>query len=258
MAGGTMVVVGAGRIGTALARRAEARSLPVRLVERTRGWEALEGPPGSPILLAVRTQDLGEVVTRVPVHRRDDLVLMQNGAIRELVAELGLVDPTRVVLYVLVARVGGDVEAALRSPVSGRHAPAVASWFEAIGLPAQAMHPLRFVAYELEKLLWLAANGPLCEVHRCTVGEVVRHHREELDLLIRELLPAGRAAWGVEPEPAWVVERCVGWSEAIPDYRASVKEWPWRNGWIRRVAADHGLNMPMHEELLRTLGHPKG
>lgn len=250
-----MVVVGAGRIGTALATRAEARSLPVTLVDRTRGWDALEGAPGTPILLTVRTEDLREVVARVPEHRREDVVLCQNGALRDLVTELGLHYITRAVLYVWVPERGADVVGAMRSPLTGRHAWAVGSWLEAIGLPAQPMHQVRFGAYELEKLLWLAANGPLCEVHGCTVGEVVREYREELDHLVRELLPAGRAAWGIDPEPAWVVERCVGWSLTIPDYRASVKELPYRNGWIRAVAEEWGLQMPMHEELLQQLGH---
>lgn len=250
-----MVVVGAGRVGTAFAMRAEARSLPVTLVDRERGWEALEDAPGTPILLTVRAEDLRQVVARVPDHRREDLVLCQNGAIRDLITELGLHWITRVVLYVMAPARGEDITAAMRSPVTGRHAWAVASWLEAIGLPAQQMHQLRFGAYELEKLLWLAANGPLCEIHGCTVGEIVRSYREELDQLVTELIPAGRAAWGIDPEPPWVVERCVAWSQTIPDYRASVKEWPFRNGWIRSVAAEWNLQMPMHEELLQQLGH---
>lgn len=245
-----MVVVGAGRIGQALKRRSEAASVPCALVDRTSGREALDAPAGEPVVLAVRTDDLAEVVATVPVHRREDLVLVQNGAIRELVEQLGLARATRGVLYLLVSRRGGPVEAARTSWFCGPHAAAVTRWFEVMGLPAQAVQWPRFTVAELEKLLWLAVNGPLCEAHDATVGQIARDHRPEHDALVRELARVGRAAWGVEPDADWLVGRLVAWSEAIPQYRASVKELPWRNGWLREQARRHGIPTPLHDALV--------
>jgi ketopantoate reductase len=244
-----MVVVGAGRVGTALALRARARGLDVTLVDREAGWESVQGPAGHPILVTVRNADLAAVVAKVPQRRRGDLVLVQNGAIRELVSELGLFGGTRGLLYLWAARKGEDVVAARWSPFTGPHAEAVERWFTAIDLPAEAVHPLRFVVYEVEKLLWLVVFGWLCRAHGATVGEVADRYAEEVVALTRELLPVTRAAWGIDLEAAWVVERLLQWSRAIPEFRASTAEDEWRGGWLQARARALGLHTPLLDHL---------
>jgi ketopantoate reductase len=244
-----MVIVGAGRVGTALRTRARARGLDVRLVDRASGWEAVDGPSGQPILVTVRNADLPAVAARVPSRRRDDLVLVQNGAIREQVAELGLQGATRGLLYLWAARRDEDVVAARWSPFTGPHAEAVERWFTAIDLPAEAVHPLRFVVYEVEKLLWLVVCGWLGKAHDATVGELAERCSGEIDTLTRELLPVTRAAWGIDLEPAWVVERLLLWSRTIPAFRASTAEDEWRGGWLHDRARRYGVETPLFDHL---------
>lgn len=238
-----MVVIGAGRIGRALGQGAV-------LIDRDRGWEALDADAGDPVVLAVRTHDLPAVARRVPPHRRPDLVVVQNGAVRDLLGSLGLERCTRGVLYVLVPGKGDPVVAARTSFFTGPHADAMARAFENRRLPAEAVAWPRFTVYEFEKLVWLAVNGLLCDRHGATVGEVATRHRDEHDALVRELAPVGRAAWGVDPDVDWLAGRLRGWSEAIAGYRSSVKELPWRNGWLRDEARRFGLRTPLHDRLL--------
>lgn len=249
-----MFVVGAGRVGLALKARAEAAGQAVTLVDRTSGWDAL-ATGAAPILLAVRNDDLDEVVDRTPPERRRDLVFLQNGALRDWLASQGLQSATRGLLYFLVAARGAPLVEGRTSWFSGPHAAVVAAWFEALGVEARAVDWATFSYQELEKLVWLAAHGPLCEHFGATVAEVGTQHREALRELAGELWAVGARAWGVEAPIDHVVERLVDYSSTLPDYRASVKEWRWRNGWFRDTAARLGLETAMHERLLRALGH---
>jgi len=257
-----VVIIGAGRIGQALTARAEARGVPVSLVSRDAGWEALEGPPGDPVLLAVRNADLRAVVERVPEPRFDDLVFLQNGAIRELLAELGVARGTRGLLYFAVgSRVsdgGGEVIPGYTCPFHGPHAAAAARFFGQVDLAAREVDWARFSYFELEKLLWLACHGVLCEIHGVTVGELVRDYRQDLHDLVAELLRVGRAAIGVDAPVDYVVDRLAGYSATIPTWPAAVKEWAWRNGWLVEQARRHGIATPVHDHYLQALGHPKG
>jgi ketopantoate reductase len=247
-----ITIIGAGRIGTALRRRAEERGQAVTLLGR---GQRLLGPAGEPVLVAVRADDLEVLIPQVPEHRRADLVFVQNGAIRELLAAHGLQHATRGVLYTMVARRGDDLLPGESSPFTGPHAERMVQHFAALGVPAAALDGETFARFELEKLLWLAILGLLCEDSGEPVGQAVDSRREDLVALVEELLPVGRAAWGVLIEPGWVVSRIVAYSQSIGSYRASVKEWRWRNGWLRQQAREHGLPTPRHDALLEKLGH---
>jgi ketopantoate reductase len=248
-----MMIIGAGRIGSALAARAVDRGLPVSVVDRAASaLGTVGGAPGEPILVCVRTDDLPGLLPAIPDDRKADLALIQNGAIRELLAAHGASGATRIALYALVATRGDDLVAAT-SYAGGARAEAVAAWLGAVGVPTVAESPDAFAVHELAKLLWLACNGVLCEVHGATVGAIARDHRAELGALALELAAVGRAAWGVDSDPVALVDGMVAYSAAIPDYRASVKEWPWRNGWLRDQARRHGVPTPLHDGWLAAL-----
>lgn len=251
-----MIVVGAGRVGTALRLRSEAAGEACALVSREEGWEALDGPPGTPIVLAVRNDDLGEVVPRVPRHRREDLVFVQNGMIRPWLRDQGLSGCTRGLLYFAVSTRGERGDPGSPSPFCGPHDGALVRWFVTIGLPAERLDWARFSVAELEKLLWIASFGLLCEVHGEDVGTVCTTRRAELEPLVAELATVGRATMGVAAPIATWVERLCAYSMAIPTYRGSVKEWPWRNGWFVAEARRRRIATPVHDALLAAVGRP--
>src|SRR5690606_17737208 len=134
----TMLVtfIGAGRIGGALTGRAREVGRPVHLIDRAGGWEALDAPPGSPIVAAVRNDDLEAIVDRVPDHRRVVLVFVQNGMIRGWLADHGLAQATRGLLFLAVGRRGDPPIPGGPSPFHGRHAAAMVDFFTDLQLPA--------------------------------------------------------------------------------------------------------------------------
>lgn len=246
-----VTIVGAGRIGGALAARSPT---PCALVTRDAGWDALAAPAGRPIVVATTNDALGDVLARTPAHRRPDLVFVQNGMLDPWLAERGLQDNGRALLYFAVPRRGAAIEPGGTSVLTGRHAAALVAWFASMALPAAEVPRAEFTAAMLEKLIWNAAFGLLCERFACPVGQVATRHGDTLAALVAELAAVGRAALGVDLGPAPLLERLVRYSLAIPDYRGAVKDWPWRNGWFAAAAAAHGVPTPTHDASLRAVG----
>lgn len=250
-----MIVIGAGRVGSSLAKRSEAYDIEVTLVTRTDGDAALHGPIGDPIVVATRNDDLLQVIERVPEERHEDLVFLQNGLIRGLLRNNHLVGCTRGLIYFAATERNGPIDPGGASVFCGPHALTMARWFGILELKARAVDWARFSYAEFEKLAWLALLGPLCDEHELPVGAVVDAHGEELRALSDEIIRFGRAVLNVEPPAAYLFERITEYSRSIPDYRASVKEWEWRNGAILREMALRELRLPRLTELLVKLGH---
>jgi ketopantoate reductase len=255
----SVIVIGAGRIGTALAARHDDHGQPrFLLVDRQRGWEQIDPEPGGAIVLAVRNDDLAAVIDRVPQQRHGDLVFVQNGMLRPWLDARGLAEATRGLLFMAVPTVGAAIEPGGESPFWGPHAQAMVDAFTAVGLPAKQVDAQTFAAIELEKLIWNCAFGLFCQALDCDVGTVVEQHRPRLRLLVAELLAVGGPALGVELELDPLVERLCEYSRSIPSYRGAVKEWPWRNGWFVSTARARKIRTPTHDMLLLAIGKGLG
>jgi ketopantoate reductase len=248
------LVIGGGRIGTALVQQSQLRGLHVPLLTRLDGWQALKAPAGPPIAVCVRNDDLDAVVQRVPAHRRADLVFLQNGMLRPWLGRQGLDNATRGLLFFAVGQRGDAPLPGGTSPLTGPQAQAMAQWLAQLGLPAMAVAPGEFADVEVEKLLWNCAFGLMCQVYGCSVGQVVLLHRGQLSDLCAELLALAGPACGAELELQPLVERLCQYSLAIGDYRGAVKEWPWRNGWFVQQALAKGADCPVHTGLLQRIG----
>lgn len=249
-----LTIIGAGRVGGALARRSP---IPVDLVTRDAGWEALDAPPGEPIVVAVDNAGLDDVFARVPAHRRADLVFVQNGVLEPWLFEHGLQGSTRALLYFAVPRRGAPIEPGGTSVLTGPHAEGLATWLRAMDLPCEVVTREAFAAAMLEKLMWNCAFGLLCQRFDCSVGDVLEHHDELLTALVYEFAAVGRAGLGVDLDPAAALQRLRAYSRAIPSYRGAVKDLPWRNGWFLSAAANHQVPTPTHALLLAEAGIPE-
>ncbi len=246
-------LIGAGRIGGALHRRAVERGVAGALVRRTEGWEALSGASGRPIVVCTRNDDLDDVLARVPAHRRPDLVFVQNGALRPYLTRVGLADATRGLLFVAVPTRDHDVDPGGDSPFCGPHAEHVAEWMRSLDVPSTAVGAAAFAQVELEKLLWNACFGLLGSVWEESVGALVHHRHDELAMLADEYLQVGARVLGVSVDAAAMLERLEAYSLSIPTFPARAREWPWRNGWFEAEAAAQGVALPVHEALVARL-----
>lgn len=250
-----LIVIGAGRIGTALADRSQKSTRePFVLVDRQRGWDQIDPERSGPILLAVRNDDLAAVLERVPEQRRADLVFVQNGMLRPWLEERRLATNTRGLLFMAVPSVGAAIEPGGESPFWGPHAAAMVEEFAALDLPAKVVDERTFTEIELEKLIWNCAFGLFCQVLDCDVGAVVEQHRSRLRLLVSEMLAVGGPALGVTLELDPLMERLCEYSRSIPSYRGAVKDWAWRNGWFVTTARKQKKRMPTHDMLLLAVG----
>jgi ketopantoate reductase len=251
-----MIVIGAGRVGQALAAAARDNGEACSLVTRDAGWEALDGPPGDPILVATRAGDLAAVLERVPLRRQEDLVFVQNGMYTSVLAEHRLTGTTRGLLFFAVPLRGDPPQPGQEpSPFSGVHALAVVRWLVRVGVPARAVDWPAFTALQVEKLVWNCAFGVMCDAHGVDVGTVCAAHGAELTALVDELRQVARASVNVDLPLDWLVERLCAYSASIPTYRAQVKEWRWRDGWFVREAHRRAIPTPIHHRRLRELGY---
>lgn len=233
-------IIGAGRIGTALAGMG-----PAHLVRR---GEPIPSAPG-PIYVCTRNDDLPGVLQATPPDRRADLVFVQNGMITSWLRENGLQDNTQAILYVAVSSVGDAPVDGGRTVAWGRWAPALA---ERLGRGDVACTVLDryedFQAEMVEKFLWICVFGLLCQAHDATVGALVEHHRSKIDALTDELAAICAETLGAKL-PDDLAERLCDYSRSIADYRGAVKEWRWRNGWLWAQA-----HTPLHAAALQKAG----
>ncbi len=248
-----MIIIGAGRVGGALAQRAMSSGVQHVLIDRDRGWESIEDSD-APIFVAVRNDHLAAVLDRVPENEHRRLVFTQNGMLRSWLDDRGLSNSTRGLLFFAVPSRGAPLEPGGESPFVGPQAQAVVDWLGRVNVPASVVEPEAFAITELEKLLWNCCFGLLCEHTDKPVGGVVDEHEDLLRRLAEELMQVGMPAFGLQlgvDERDAMKARLAAYSRSIPTYRGAVKEWPWRNGWFVKVADAPGL----HEQLLAQTGH---
>ena len=245
------LVLGAGRIGLAL-----ARASGVAVIDRFRGWYQLDEPAGDPIAVCVRNDDLGAVLAAVPSHRRADLVFLQNGMLDPWLEDHGLEGNTRGLLFFAVNTPGGPAEPGGVSRFTGPHANAMVLWLESLGLRSEAIGRRAFAAVMLEKLIWNAAFGLLCQRFDLDVGGVLEAHARELAALAHELGDVGRVALGIDLDQDTLLANLRAYASSIPRNRAGLKEWPWRGGWFAAAARRHDLPLTTHAALVAGLASP--
>jgi hypothetical protein len=241
-----MIVVGPGRVGAAL-----MRAFPeATLVGRLGPDEGLRTPhPGAPILVATRADALPDVIARTHPVNRPDLVFLQNGMIRPVLAEHGLLEATQGLLYFAATDRSGKVDAGRESVLWGRHAPLLAGRLQAAGIPTRSEADAdRFRAEGATKLAWNLIFGLLGDHHDEPVGASARR-QADIAALVSEITPVLELGFDVRLDPTRLQSEIVAYAQAIPTFRAAVRERPWRNGWLSEAAARAGLPVRLHDSL---------
>ena len=200
--------------------------------------------------MAVRNDDLDAVMERVPERRYGDLVFIQNGMLRPWLLERELHRCSRGLIFFAVPHMNDGVQPGGVSPFVGPMAQQVVDWFKMLELEAQALDASEFEEFELEKLLWISVFGLCCQALDMTVGEVVESRSEVINSLVAELMLVSAKEFPVSVSSKEMAGRLCTYSLSIHSYRASVKEWSWRNGYFVDTAARMGIRTPLHAELL--------
>ena len=248
-----LTVVGAGgRIGTLVKQIARGRDQPVATVLRGEPLPAGVGP----ILLAVRNDDLKGILARTPHQRHHDLVFVQNGLLGPWLAEHGMAETTIGVLWVAVPKVGAPPEDGGISVFAGPWASDIAELFRAGGVRAQAVDHQTLAVEAAVKFAWICTFGLLGACYELPVGELVP--LPEVEALVEEMSPVLARAVGHPLDAGELLVRLQDYSEGIEGYRATLKEWAWRNGWLAELAKRQGVDLPVHAAILAAVGGPPG
>ncbi len=231
--GNGMIIVGAGRVGTVFARGGG------QLVRR---GEPI--PVGAPIVVCTRNDDVNDVITATPAACKEDLCFVQNGVLAPVLARQGLGGATQGVLWFAAADRSGRADPGPPSLFFGRHAGALVGVLQGLGLPAAVLPNAEALREAIHhKLLWNVVYGLLGERWKRPVGELPE---AAVRGLVAELAPVLGVSADAEPHLAYAA--------SIATFPASLKEWEWRNGWVRERARAMGLPTPLHEALLAEVG----
>ncbi|KAK3267091.1 hypothetical protein CYMTET_24328 [Cymbomonas tetramitiformis] len=186
-------VVGAGRVGTALADMDRSNALVVK-----RG-DSIPVSGSGPIYVATHNADLSDVLAATPQNRRGDLVFLQNGMIRPWLTASELQDSTQALIYFAAAldESSGNVRVTDggQTTVTGKYAKHFAKLLGSRGIACSVQPGDVFTQSMLEKLLWSTIFWMVCAgMENLTVGEVATAHRPKVHALVCELLPVAERA----------------------------------------------------------------
>jgi hypothetical protein len=242
-----LTIVGGGRIGSALASVAAAEGVEHLLMDRG-GDDTLLREGAGPIVVCTRNDDAAGVVARC--ERRADMVFVQNGAFLPWAESQGLGQSTFGLLYFAVPSAGATPEPGGETVFFGPHALGLVYLLRRAQIPARALDSPEELRREVAvKLIWAAIFGLLGDLHRETVLASCARSTE-VRALVDELSPVCDAGLGTTLDPEVVTGRLLAYSHAIGSWRASVKEWRWRNGWLVDTALASGRACPRHDQLL--------
>jgi ketopantoate reductase len=216
-------IIGAGRIGTALASM-ERSSVLIR-----RG-EKIPDSTG-PIIVCTRNDDLNTVMSTIPLHRKKDLVFVQNGMLQSWLIDNDVADCTQALLYFAVSKKGESPVDGGGSVVKGPFSTAFVSLLSKGRIDCTEVDGNTFSKQMAEKFLWNCVFGVLCQYFDVNVGVLcTTFHKETIDL-IYELEQVIEKELCISFD-AGINQRLINYSLSISEYQGAVKEWRWRNGWL--------------------------
>lgn len=240
-------VIGMGEVGRRVAAALERSGREVVPVTRDVGWaQAIADPEGARVL-AVREEDLGDVLERLEGTAGERLVALQNGWIRPQLATYPGVSRG---LVWFTAK--GDFFRPLRATVfAGTLSSPLAEAFAAADIPAEIAQHGDFDRAEAEKMGFNCVVGLPLAVHGLSLDEYLRSRPDEARAVFREAVEITAAALGTEADPSWwnafvAAVEPIGW---VRPSRAKALDF--RNRAVVRLAAELGGEAPVNAELLR-------
>lgn len=243
-------VIGLGEVGRRFAAALRTAGRRVHEVRRDSGWPEALAPGPAWRLVAVREDDLPDVLERLRPVPDECLILVQNGWLRPLLT--GRPAVTRGLIWFTAK---GDFFRVLRSsPFAGPAAAALAAQLAGSGLDIAAVDDATFAREDAEKMGFNCVVGLPLAVHGLSLGEYLQQRSAEAEAVFNEAVTVCAEAVGATPDAAaW--PRFVRLVEPLHWVRASrAKALDWRNGAVVRLAATLGLQAPHNRALLAVAG----
>ena len=132
----------------------------------------------------------------------------------------------------------------------------IAALLDGHGVDAAAVDRATFQREVAVKLAWICVFGVLGSALGGEVGAIANEHADSVSALADELHPLLRQEPGLDLDAAELRARLFTYTQRIPHFPASIKEWRWRNGWQREAAARLGVAQPIFEAWLERAGGP--
>jgi len=246
------IVIGMGEVGRRLATALTQAGRTVVRVTRSSGWsEALAEDDPSPRIVAVREEQLGDVLERFPATERRHLVLVQNGFLEATYGDLGPV--TRGLIY--FTSKSDYYHVLCPSPFYGPLADLLVAALTAGGIPAKTIVEREAgVRAMIVKGVWNAVVGLPLVVHGVDLATYLDRHRDELEALIDESVRAAGAEYGVWVSRAVTERKILETTAGLGWAKGGTKALAWRNGALARFGRRHGVPTPVNDRLLLAVG----
>ncbi len=246
-------VIGAGEVGRRITAALRAAQQNVAVVTRTTGWADATAPhEAAPRIVAVREEQLTEVLGRFDEPLRERLTLVQNGFLEAVHGDLPRV--TRGLLWFTAK---GDFFRELRSSL----------WFGRLACPL--VGALRRGGMSVEELagepafrremiikgLWNCVVGLPLAVHGLDLSTYLTTHEGEWRELLSEGAAAASREYGVRVAADQAGAALLATTAELGWVRGGTKALAWRNGALARFGRRHGVPTPVNDALLRAAGY---
>ena len=245
-----------GEVGGRLASALERAGWRVHAVTRRDGWKAASDPSNpAPRLVAVREEQLADVLERLAKLPAERLVLVQNGFLEAVHGDLGPV--SRGLIW--FTSKGDFFRSLCASPVHGTVAPDLTTALAAGGLEVE-LEPdrKRFTQAMIVKGIWNAVVGLPLAVHQVDLATYLSDHREELAALVEESARAAGAVYGVDVSAEHALDKLLATTTELGWVRGGAKALDWRNGALATFGRRHDVPTPVNDRLLQAVGHDPG
>lgn len=252
MANDRAILIGPGEVGRRLGGALERAGWTVATVTRTSGWDtATDAGDRAPRIVAVREDDLGDVLDRLGPALRPRTVLVQNGFLEAVHGDLGPV--TRGLIWFMSKK---DVFRELTTslfygPLAGDLVVPLARSGLAVARIEERERALREM---ILKGLWNCLVGLPLAVHETDLATYRREREDELRGMLDEGCAAAGPEFGVTVTPEEALVRIDATIGPIGFVRGGAKALPWRNGAIAAFGRRHRVPTPVTDRLLRAVG----
>jgi len=247
-----VVIFGMGEMGGVFARGFLRLGHPVYPITRDTGIDSLAKQLAAPalVLVAVGEGDLEHALQQLPEVWRHRIGLLQN----ELLPKdwTGIPDPTVISVW-FEKKPGMDYKVIIPSPVYGPKAHLLADALQALNIPTRLLPTPQALLFELvlKNLYILTSNIAGLKVGG-TVGALWAEHPQLVKQIADEVIQLQEQLSGERFDHEKLLTGMLEAFDGDPEHKCMGRSAPHRLARALKLAAEHGLELPVLTEISRT------